>query len=308
MKIKHLLYMPLLGLGLYNGHRGGYWLRSRIKILKQFVVLALQNQTNKDFVLWISVRYIDKADKQIKELKDYFNSIKEFQTVFTYSGVCFWDDKYPDIVARDRLLTALHGSISGLLDVIGEADYVLMQIQPSDDIYIKHCIQGIQNIFKEVPKLQAVGFSSGYIMDYFTKELAEYNPTTNPPFVAIKFSRDVFIDPLKHIDWTAIKRDVGKYKAGTPCPSHEYYPDVFNKNYKTITERGFLVGTHSANISTCFNHPFKGRRIEGEEKRKVLEDFNLYSTDCLKLEFSPKNWILKKMPNIRTKIYNWLRN
>lgn len=199
--------MPLLGLGLYGGHRGARWLRNRIKILKQFVVPSLQNQTSKNFTLWISVRYEDRRDGQIQELKRYFDGIKEFKTVFTYSGLCFYDDKFSDDIARGRLITSLHDSIGGLLDTIGEVDYVFMTIQPSDDCYHYRAVEGIQLLIKQ-DNLDAVGFSKGYIMNYLTGEVANYDPTTNPPFVTIKFPRDVFCDPLKHASYTAIQHDI----------------------------------------------------------------------------------------------------
>src|SRR3990167_9736579 len=132
MKTKHFLYCPLLGLGLYNGSRGASWLRSRIKVMKHFVVPSLQSQTCKDFTLWISVRPEDKNDKQIKGLKAYFETIKEFKTVFTYSGLCFYDDKFEDSVARERLTNNLHYMAGEMYDHIGEADTILMTIRSEE--------------------------------------------------------------------------------------------------------------------------------------------------------------------------------
>lgn len=207
-KIKHFLYCPLLGLGLFNGARGTRWLKNRILILKQFVVSSLQNQTSKNFTLWISVRPEDKQDKQIKELQTYFSGIQEFQTIFTFHGLCFYDDKFSDDIARNKLITNLHGSIGELLDTIGECDYILFSIQPSDDCHEKNFVKDIQQLFREAPNFQAIGFEQGYIMNYLTGELAEYNPITNPPFYTIKFPRDIFIDPLKHLSYTSLKCDI----------------------------------------------------------------------------------------------------
>ncbi|MCR4284938.1 MAG: hypothetical protein NUV97_02740, partial [archaeon] len=89
-KICHLLNMPLLGLGLFGGSRGSRWLRNRIIVLKQFVVPALLNQTNKNFTLWVSVRPEDRNDKQIMELELYLKSTG-LDVVFTYNGLCFYD-------------------------------------------------------------------------------------------------------------------------------------------------------------------------------------------------------------------------
>ncbi len=310
-KIVHFLYCPWTGLGLYNGFRGNRWLRNRLKLFKQFVIPSLRNQTNKNFVLWCSWRYEERNNPYVKELVSYLDKIKEFKTVHTFHGICFYDDKYEPKEARNRLLGSLHDSIGDLLDTIGEVDYVYMTIQPSDDCYRKDAVQGIQAIFKELPAYNAFGFSQGYIMNYLTKEIAEYNPTTNPPFYTIKFPRDVFCDPLKHAGYTSLKRDVGQYKKGTSLPSHEYVGDCLY--YGTVKERGFIVGIHGENISTTFNHPYRGEMVDKE----VLKDFGLYDVPPLKLRLSLRKWILKKLPYkvqrklrywFSEKLYNFLRS
>jgi hypothetical protein len=282
-KIIHFLYCPWTGLGLYNGFRGNRWLRNRIKVFKQFVIPSLKNQVNKNFVLWCGWRREEKYNRYVRELITYLDEIKEFKTIHTFHGVCFWDDKYSDVEARNRLLTSLHGSIGELLDTIGEVDYVYMTIQPSDDCYDNNLVEGIQGLFKEALAMEAFGFTKGYIMDYRTKELAEYNPTTNPPFFTIKFPRDIFIDPLKHANYT------GPYK------SHEYVGDKLA--YGQIDERGFLVGIHGENISTVFNHPFRGRKIEGEEKDRILKSFGISDVPPLKIKVSVRKWLLRKLPH-----------
>lgn len=219
-KIKHLLHVPFSGLGNYGGWRGENWLRNRIKIFKQFVIPSLQAQTNKDFILWVAWRREEKNNPQVKELKKYLDDIG-MPNVFTYSGICFYDDKYEDSVARERLINALQGAMGDVINTIGKCEYVIMQIQPSDDVYHRNAIKVIQTAFKE-GDFEAVGFKKGYICNYQTKEVREYNPLTSPPFYAIKFPRSVFIEPLEHCKYTSIKHDVGKYKAGTPIPSHEW--------------------------------------------------------------------------------------
>lgn len=289
-KIIHLLHCPWTGLGLYSGFRGNRWLKNRVKVFKQFVIPSLQAQSSKNFVLWCAFRREEKTNPIVKELVEYMNSIKEFKTVFTYHGICFWDDKYPDDVARDRLLTSLHGSMGELIDTIGEVDYVLMTIQPSDDVYRYDVVEGVQNIFNENPNIDGCGFTKGYIMNYQTKDVREYNPKTNPPFYTIKFQREVFIDPLRHADFTALKKDVGKYKKGTPIPSHEYVPDAIR--YAKINERGFLVGCHGSNISTTFDNPFGGEKVPCN----VLEDFGILNVEKLVIPLSFGKIIFDKLP------------
>lgn len=290
---KHLMYCPFTGLGLYDGFRGNRWLKSRIKIFKQFVIPSLQAQTSKDFTLWISWRPQERYNGIVKDFVEYLETTG-LDVIHTYAGVCFYDDKYPQEVAHERLLTAIHGSMSELVNATeGEVGYewVLMTIQPSDDVYYKGFVKDVQQAFKDNSQLNAIGFEKGYLMNYQTKELAEWNPKTNPPFYTIKFFRPDFINPLKHAQHTALKHDVGQYKIGTPLPSHEYVKDCLA--YGIIKERGFLVGTHGANISTVFDHPYKGERVSF---RDVGQLFGLESVEPLKLPFSLRGILFGKLP------------
>jgi len=305
MKIKHYMYVPFTGLGLYGGFRGERWFRNRLKIFKQFVVPSLLAQTNQNFTVWISFTENQRYHPLISELGKYLRDVG-LDYVFTYHGICFYDDKYPIKEARERLISNLHGTIGELLDDIGEADYVYMTIQPSDDCYNHESVSEIQ---KELNSdYQAVGYTKGYICNYFNLDVSEYNPTTNPPFYTIKFPRDVFIEPLNHANYTALKKDVPGYSAGIPLPSHEWVGDCLK--YKQLDKRGFLVGTHSENISTYYEHPFKGKRITD----LLFWEFGQRFVEPLELRRSIRKIILRKLPfklqkKLRhfNKLYNWIR-
>ena len=302
-KIKHLLYCPVTGLGNFQGFRGNRWLKSRIQIFKQFVISSLQAQTNQDFILWFSWRPEEKNNPIVKEftkyLRSFSNDLKNYP-IHTFSGVCFWDDKYENEVARERLASALHGSMGELINAIGDCDYVLMTVQPSDDLYHRKAVESIQEAFIKFPQFQAIGYVRGYIMNYLTKEVKSYNPTTNPPFYTIKFPRSDFIDPLKHMKYTSLKRDVDKYKQGITLPSHEYIADCLN--YGKIEDRGFLVGTHFDNISTGFNNPYAGEKMDN----LVLKDFGIFDVGPLKVRFSLKRILFHKLPHrVKRKLRFW---
>lgn len=283
--MKHVFYTPFTGLGHYSGHRGSRWLKNRIKIFKQFVVPSLQAQTSQEFMLWVSWRRADKGDKQITDLYNYLVDIfGERRVVFTYDGVCFWDDKYPDDEAYERLIKALHESLKHVTNFIDE-DTVVMTIQPSDDCYHKGMVEEIR---REIADTDAVGYTRGYIANYQTGEVREYNPQTNPPFFSIKFTKEDFIDPFLHLKRT------GPYK------SHEYVPDFLK--YKKLNKRGFLVGTHSDNISTVFDHPYSGEGASHD----TLEKFGIGSAGVLSVPFSFGRVILRKLPyQVRRKLRYW---
>lgn len=283
-KVKHLMYVPFTGLGLYGGFRGKRWLRNRVKIFCQFVVPSLLSQSSQNFIIWVSWRHEDRNLEEVQSLKTYLETLfGRERVVFTYSGVCFWDDKHPDDVARLRLINAIHGSTGALLNILGECDEVLMTIQPSDDCYSLRSVEQIQKYFHELPDIQALGFKQGYVMDYTTLTVAEWNPNTTPPFFTIRFKKDVFSNPLSHVEYT------GPYK------SHEYIGDKLKLGL--FEERGFLVGTHGENISTVFTHPFRGKILEGQEKEETLKAFGLNQTPPLKLKISLRKALMRKLPH-----------
>lgn len=300
-KIKHLMYVPFTGLGLYKGFRGNVWLKNRIAIFKNFVVPSLKHQTNHNFILWISWRREERNNHLVLELKNWLiKTLPLIPVVFTFSGVCFYDDKYSDLEAKDRLLTSIHNSVRELFDVIGECEYILMTIQPSDDLYHRKAVEAIQKVLSR-DTFDAVGFPKGFICNYTTKAVAEYNPETNPPFYTIKFPRKVFFDPFAHVQFTALKKDSGKYKAGTPCPSHEYVGECLR--YALIGDlRGFMVGTHGANISTTFSNPCKGPTVSEE----ILKDFGIEDAVPVEINISLRKKILLKLPfKVQRKLRYW---
>lgn len=300
-----LAYVPFTGLGLYGGFRGNRWLRNRIKIFKQFVIPSLLNQTDQDFILWVQWRPEERNNKYVQELSRHLSEIFGSRWVFTFGGLCFWDDKYEDKIEHGRLAEHLHYTMPDLFEVVGQATEVIMLIQPSDDLYEKHAVRRMKDAFASEKTLQAVGYQQGYHMDYLTKDLREYNPTTNPPFFAIRFPAETFLSPQAHMAYT------GPYK------SHEYVPT--HMRYWKLPGQGFMVGSHTENISTHFNHPFTGpERIESDQ---TLSDFGILEAPTLELPVSLRKKLIQKLPfgwqkRLRylfgekgyNKIYQFIRN
>lgn len=286
-----LVYTPFTGLGLYGGHRGNRWLKNRIAVFKQFVIPSLLNQTDRDFVHWISWRREDKGNKDIELLGEYLSNLPNYKYVFTFDGICFWDDKFEDSVARERLADALHRTLPQLFDYAPDCKEIYWLLQPSDDLYHRLTIESVRLAFED-PEMEAISYTKGYLCNYQTLELKEYNPKTNPPFFAIKFPREIFFDAGKHMTYT------GPYK------SHEYIGDKLK--LKHFEGRGFLVGTHGENISTHFNHPYGNVEISDIDRDTILYEFGVGNAGPIKIPLSFRKWLMRKIPHpIRRKLRYW---
>ena len=276
----HFFYTPFTGLGLHNGYRGDDWFRHRIGIFKNYTLQGLLNQTNRDFTHWISFRPQEKENPLVWGLHDYLGKWKDYKFIFTFGGLCFWDDKYPN----DSLLERLGTTLPLLKSFADDKKAVYMTIQPSDDIYHKEAVEIIQS--EPYAPRKALCFAHGYIHSIKTERLAEWNPTFpeySPPFYTLMFPSGVFLNPQQHFDY------YGLFK------SHEDIPKIFN--YKRLSDGKFCVLTHGQNISTCWTseelkkrhfiakiwsllsrksnkiQPFIGREYTGREKEKILADF-----------------------------------
>lgn len=279
-----LAYVPFTGLGLYGGFRGNRWLRNRIQVFKQFVIPSLQNQTDQDFTLWIQWRPEERRNKYVQALAEWLEANTKLTFVFTYSGLCFWDDKYSDREAWDRLATSLHGASRELNDVVGEASDVIMLIQPSDDLYEEHTVRRMKDAFESDKSLQAVSYKYGYHVNYLTKSLHAYNPNTNPPFFAYKMPKEIFLEPLEHMKYT------GPYK------SHEYIGEKMKLWH--LPGRGYMVGSHTENISTHANHPFVGEGApDPETEAETLAAFGIEDAPVLVLPRSWRKDLMRKLPH-----------
>ena len=268
--ICHLLYCPFTGLGLHNGYRGDGWLRNRIKIFKEYPLKSLLAQTEKDFVLWISWRPQEKTNPQVIELYEYLKD--KLNVVFTYHGICFWDDKYPN----DRLITRLEETLPELKDVVGDRKYVYMTIQPSDDTYWTSMVEEAQ--IQPFRYKGAYGYNFGYILNMKTLEMAEYNPTIYPPFYTIMFPAVEFLSPYQHFTYIG------------PYVDHGKIPSMFETVNSPI--RGFIVGIHGENISTVWNEPFRGKLLTSAERDEKLKHFNL--TNIKPIVLKPHFWLIGK--------------
>ncbi|MCK9370824.1 hypothetical protein M0R04_13020 [Candidatus Dojkabacteria bacterium] len=243
-----IVSIPFTGLGLFNGYRGDEWFKRRIELYNKYTAKCLAKQTNQDFIIWMQFRPEEKDNPLIKEID------VSHKTIMTFGGICIWDDR--KVNEETFLKIRLSWSLPELKDLVGTEDVRLINLA-SDDMYSEEVVQSVCDALWS-PRT-ALTHQLGYI--YSTDDrLAEWNPTTNPPFYTLMYPNADFLDPELH------------YKFLEGFHSHEDIVKVFNP--VRMPDRRYLVLVHNANISTAFSHPFRQNEIYNEEtKNKILTKF-----------------------------------
>jgi len=226
---------------------------------------SLQHQDSQFFVQWISFRPEEQKNDLAKELFSYLCGI-EWRTVFTFGGLCWWDDKYK----FDELYKRLKNSLPSLKEIVGDARYVYETVLASDDMYHKDVMESIQS--QPFAYKRALVHWNGYIRDIKNDRLAEWKPPEGhlPPFYTIMYPADVFLNPKKHFE----------YLKG--FKSHEDIERLFD--CVRLPDGRYCVNTHGNNLSTFWDwqedgktrkHPYIGKEIKGKEKDEILKNFGL---------------------------------
>jgi len=244
-----IVSIPFTGLGLHNGYRGDEWFKRRIELYNKYTLQSLKNQTEQDFIIWLQFRPEEKNNPLIKEIDT------SHKTIMTFGGICIWDDRKEN--EEQGLLNRLKLTLPELKEVVGDEDVKLINLG-SDDMYSKEVVASVKDEPFELRK--ALTHRNGFVYSDTTDQLAEWNPTTNPPFYTLMYENKDFLNP----DW--------HYRFLEGFRSHEDIVKVFNE--KRMPDRRYCVVTHNANISTTYKHPFTGAEIYDEDsKLNILKNF-----------------------------------
>ena len=276
----HLIYIPFTGVGLNGGYGGDDWFKRRIEVFKEFTLPSLLRQTSKQFIVWVSFRPQERENPLTIDLEAYLKT-KGINFVMTFDGLMYFDDKFsqkPKDMAMNfaRLLRQCwrNGNCKGLLNssieifkgknktlksrlsrslakiqrIFFGVDMMYVTRIDSDDMFHKEAIEEIQAETREPGT--ALVYTKGYVYNAETREYAEWNPKTNPPFHTIIFNERDFFDP-----WLYLKTMKG-YR------SHEDVPKAFK--VKVLSDGKYCVVVHGKgnHISTVWNHPFKGEIVD----------------------------------------------
>ncbi len=285
------------GVGLFDDPDDDAWLVYRLGIFKNFTLKSILNQSVKPDLLWLS---FDGRENNpwIKALEAELQ--QKLPTVITHNGLIYKDDKYiirltgnekyqssrvqayrmlgrairrkkPKIFIRylSRLLfknktlaERMDKSLERVREKLGEFSefsYVYLTRMDSDDMIHR---DWIKELGQYDPKYrQSFVRNKGYV--YNGSELAEWNPTTCPQFFTVCIPSNVFNKGKFWVDYW------GDYK------SHEDANKVFSP--VILDDYKYLMLMHGNQISSTWNHPFRGKEIKDLSILNDFGDFGLVS-------------------------------
>ena len=253
--ILHIVYCPFTGLGIKE-FGGQQWFDYREKIFKQYTLASLQNQIDKDFILWLSFRPEEKDNPTIKKIAQAIQKT-DIKSIFTFDGVMIYDDRgvWHNQDLEERMLR----SLEFIKSQVEPANWVFKTDLGSDDMF---STEALAETKQEKPRERgAAYYLNGYILNMNTGQVADWNRETSCSKYTIMYPYDVFFDAKKHLE----------YVKG--LNSHEFVPLVFDAT--RLPDKRYMCGVHGANISTTWNNPERGKEYSGEEKDKILKQFGI---------------------------------
>ena len=286
---KHIIYIPMGGVGLFDDPNDNVWLLYRLSVFREYTLKSILNQTVKPDLLWIS--FDGRAGNPwIKALEIELN--RYLPTLITHTGLIYADDKFVfrlkssksyestfkqayrmasrSVRKRDiriffrylhrlmfknrSLIERMDATLPQVRRMLGRFDWAYLTRIDSDDLIHKDWVWEVNNHYPQ-RKLSLVR-QRGYV--YNGETLAIWNPQTCPQFFTLCIPDVAFRMGSEFVDYW------GDYI------SHEDANKVFE--WRKLEDFRYVMLMHKNQISSVFNHPFKGDIIDNKD---ILKDYGI---------------------------------
>ena len=259
-KIKHILQCPMTGKtpgrdGTGTGFGGQEWYNKRADLFIKYTLENLKKQTNKDFLLWITFRPQELLNPTTKKIARAVTD-SGLTNIMSFNGTMFTEDKA--IWHNQDLQERLAKCLPALKESVGDADYIYETNLDSDDMVHKKFSEIVLNY--KPSKEGALYMTKGFV--YNTEgRVADWNNPTSQQNYTIMFPKKIYLNAEKRL----------KYLKG--FNTHEQVPTLF-KNATQMPDGLYCSIIHGGNISTVWNHPFRGQEyIYEDQKLEILNNF-----------------------------------
>ncbi len=215
------------------------WFEHRLKILENFTLKSLENQTNKDFYY---VMYLRKCFPE--SLLPKLDKILERSSLRSF--IIHYD---VDNDLREKITNNLP-----------KVDYIYATRIDSDDLFHKDAVKEIQSY--EFSPRRALIYQEGYCYDCVNKKM-RHHLMPCPPFHTIMYPYDIYLD----------LESAAKYRSSTG--GHDTVISAMNSII--LSEGKYIVLFHGQNNRSRYTeraeHAF--RTVPSEEHYNILKDFGI---------------------------------
>jgi len=313
----HLIQVPFVGVGI-RPYRGDDWYRHRVNIFKKYTLNSLLNQTNRQFILWLSFIPELKNHPVTIELKQFLKE-KGVIAFMTFDGLMYHDDKFnkgfkEKLMNLARLIRMAYDSPKPV-HTIGSLIKLILTNKPPLGFGWK---QALKTLFEDKngtlkdrlnlslkhikDNLKTGQFEWVYVTRIDSDDMFHQDFVTDvqlfPPFPGALTCRDGYV-------YNSNTGQLSEWNPKTSPPfhtiifskenffdsaryiqyfkgfrSHEDIPNVFNS--QNIKGRKYCVLIHKQHISTIWEHPWKGKEVE--DKKDILNEFGIGSGHYFKLD------------------------
>ena len=250
--VKHIFQIPFTGKTPSGDTMTQEWFDKRADIFEKYTVKSLRKQTNQDFYVWLTFRPEDAENPTTSRI---IKSLEGLRAIATFNGTMFTEDRAT--WHNDDLKERLGKTLPDIGVFIKSADYIYETNLDSDDMLHKDFSK---NILSTMPRERGAFFcKNGYA--YNTSDrLAEWNNPVSNQNYTIMFLAEHYFNAEKRLQY------LNGFK------SHEEVPQKFDA--KEMLDGSYCTIIHGDNISTIWEHHFRGREIYSEdEKFSILNDY-----------------------------------
>ena len=250
--VKHVFLCPFTGKTPRGDTMTQEWFDKRADLFEKYTVSSLKKQTNKDFYVWVTFRPEDAENPTTTRI---IASLKGLKAIATFNGTMFTEDRA--IWHNEDLPERLAKTLPYVRTFLGAADYIYETNLDSDDTVHRNFSK---TIVETPPRERGAFFcKNGYAYNTSDRLAAWNNPVSNQNYT-IMFRADQYFNAEERL----------KYLDG--FKSHEEVPQKFDA--KEMLDGSYCTIIHGDNISTVWEHHFRGREIYSEhEKFSILNDY-----------------------------------
>lgn len=215
------------------------WFKYRLKILENFTLKSLVNQTIKNFYYVIYLRRCF-PEALVLELQKILNNSGLRNAIIYY-------DKENDIKNK-------------ISSYFPKSKYIYATRIDSDDLFHKDVVREIQSY--QFKRRQALIYQRGYCYDCINKKM-RHHLMSCPPFHTIMYPYELYLD----------LNTAAEYRGSSG--GHDTI--ISSMNYTVLEPYKYIVLFHGLNNRSRYveKNEYDFRTIPREEHNKILKDFNI---------------------------------